>query len=424
MKTTNSILLAIFCILISFTSAFAITSVITIPLALTVGIIFLFIIQLKPNNLKISFSFLDFFLLIFLIFSLCSSLYNNFIWYSNKSLNHSIAYFYVIVFTYFLLKLAFLNLKYSKKAIYTSIVLGVFLTSCFGCAEFVLKGFYEIKLDELLPRVDVIKYNPTALGELVRIRAFMEESGHLAFYLELMFPICILIIKNKLCNSFLDVKFRIFFTLISFAAFLLTFSSAGIAIVILAYSIFFFPQNLWTIFKNIVLNRIKRLYFLFVLFCIFLLSWIFFPYLVTAYEVFDEIVFGKLTEGSATDRQDRIVSALQLFDKSNIINKIIGFGPGAYDKLKIESIVSLYFTYLLEVGYMGLFFFILFILSLIHKVFFAFEGINRKFLLFSVFSAIVHFLFISNYWYPWFWFVIIMIDVIKRDLNESTYLEN
>ncbi|TAF46605.1 MAG: hypothetical protein EAZ51_01310 [Sphingobacteriales bacterium] len=297
-------------------------------------------------------------------------------------------------------------------------MLGVFTASCFGCLEFVLKGFYEIKLDELIPRAAVIKYNPTALGELVRIRSFMEESGHFSFYLELLYPICILIIRNKLSSSILGFKFSILFALTSLVAFILTFSSAGIAIVILAYFIIFFPQKFWVILKNIFFNPVKRLYFFLTLLFLLFLVEVFFTNIIIVYDIFDEIVFGKLNEGSADDRQDRIVGALQLFDNSNIIHKLIGYGPGAYDKLKIESIVSLYFTYLLEVGYIGLFIFTLFTFFLFQKVFYAFEGMNRKLFLFSIFCAIVHFLFISNYWYPWFWFVIIMIDVIAKDLYE------
>lgn len=423
MKNINTLLLAIFCFLISCTSAFAITTVVTLPLILTVGIIFLLVIQINLNKLKTSFSYLDLFLFLFLFFSFCTSLYNNFTWYSSKSINHSIVYFYVIVGTYFLLKLAFLNLQYSKKVIYTSIVLSVFTASCFGCVEFVLKGFYDIKLDELIPRADVIKYNPMALGELVRIRSFMEESGHFAFYLELLFPICILIIRNKLSSSILGFKFSILFTLTSLTAFILTFSSAGIAIVLLAYFIIVFPQKFWNILKNIIFNRVKRLYFFLTLFSLLFLVIVLFSNIIVVYDIFDQIVFGKLSEGSADDRQDRIVAALKLFDNSNIIYKLIGYGPGAYDKLKIESIVSLYFTYLLEVGFIGLFIFILFTFFLFQKVFYAFEGMNRKLFLFSIFCAIVHFLFISNYWYPWFWFVIILIDVIKRDLKEVAYFK-
>lgn len=394
---------------------FAISGTLTLPLIFTIAIICLSILQFLTKRPKILINKHDLFLGLFLILALSSSLYNNLIWFSSKSLNHTLAYFYVIILSYFLLKLSLLNIKYDKQYFYSSIIIGVFLASSFGCFEFALKSFLNIQLDEFLPRQSVNEYDPTALGEYIRIRSFTEESGHFAFYLELMFPLSLLIIKKKLCHKMLQDSFIYIFSTITLIAFILTFSSAGFGIVIMFYVIIFLPPSTTGFIKKMIKKKIILLKLFITCLILAIISFIYIDQLSNFWNIFYELVFGKLGTGSADDRSSRIATGLEIFNASDIINKLIGYGPGAYEKLNIDSIVSLYFTYLLEVGYLGVFCFFMFIFSLIIYIHEKFWKLNKRLLLFSIACGLTHFLFISNYWYPWIWFVIITMEIIKKN---------
>lgn len=403
-----------YCFSLPFTSAFALSGTITIPLILLLILVSVSMLQFDFSKIKLVYSIDNFLIMMFLAFALLSSVYNNSIWYSSKSINHTAAYFFTFFFNFFYLKTCFINLNYNHKKVCTALVLGVLFASIFGCIEFLSKGIFNIELDGYIPRHSVSEYDPTALGEYIRVRSFIEESGHFAFFLEVLVPICILLIKNGNCIIFVsNRKFLFVFIVVVMLSFILTFSSAGIGIVCLAYLLTFFPVNLYSIFKGILFNKayVFKVFFLILLIAIFLL--IFNEEVGQFIEMLNEVVFGKLSTGSADIRKDRILSAMTLFRGSDISWQLIGFGPGAYDKLGIDSIVSLYFTYLLEVGYVGLILFVLALIATAIKIIHKHNGDNMRFLLFSLICGSIHFLFISNYWYPWFWVSIIAIDLIK-----------
>ena len=105
-------------------------------------------------------------------------------------------------------------------------------------------------------------------------------------------------------------------------------------------------------------------------------------------------------------RQENINFFFNKFFQLDIIRKVIGIGPAGniilgYDKS--SAILNLYYSVSFELGLLG------FLLLLFLFFYFIYMTIKVKsnigfFLLMSLISAMMHFYFIANFWYPWFWF--------------------
>jgi CDP-diglyceride synthetase len=113
---------------------------------------------------------------------------------------------------------------------------------------------------------------------------------------------------------------------------------------------------------------------------------------------------------SASARLERLNDFNIVFSNAEFINLLFGYGPGAYKSLEINSIVSLYPTIILEVGLLGMGLFVLFFMVIFIKIL-KIKNEFKWFLMCAFFSSVLHFFIISNYWYPWFWFLCALVVV-------------
>ena len=106
-------------------------------------------------------------------------------------------------------------------------------------------------------------------------------------------------------------------------------------------------------------------------------------------------------------RQANIDFFFNKFFQFDIIKQFTGTGPAGVIILGYDqstAILNLYYSIPFELGYLGLFF-LLFLFG-----YFIWNAVRIKnkigfFLLISLVSGMMHYYFISNFWYPWFWFV-------------------
>jgi hypothetical protein len=114
-----------------------------------------------------------------------------------------------------------------------------------------------------------------------------------------------------------------------------------------------------------------------------------------------------MDSNSFDDRQNRINFFYENFFRLDFIHKLVGTGAAGYDILGFDesnAILSLYYSITFELGFVGLFLLLLlFIYILYHTI--RIKSPIRFFLLIAVTSGIMHYIFIANFWYPWFWFI-------------------
>jgi len=397
-----------------FTSAFALKSFLPLPLLISFILTFKFIFI---KNIKFKISIVDIILFIFLFMISISYICNLFILrYSPKLLNHFSSYFITLLFYYFIIKniLYIYVLKKGINKVLKFVLLSVLLASIFGTINFLGKNFFGFDLDNYIYRPMVENMNALAIG-FYRSRSFIEEPGHFAMFLEIFFPLSLYYLLNIKVNK----NYIILYSFIVIISFLFTFSTAGIMISIISiFSVFIYYlfQNK-SVLKNIYLY--KQLFYI-LIFLLVILS------IFNYYGLFDlfqliEYINSKLNgSNSSNDRLDRVHEALSLFSNSGLFHILFGFGPGGY-LLYIKSIISLYLLLLLETGIIGLFLFILF-QFLVLKHILSLNSNIKYYFLFSFISATFHYSLISNYWYPWYWFLIVLIEIqyyleLKRKKN-------
>lgn len=404
-----------------FTSAFSFTSTISCSLIFSVILFCLMLFYILLFNVLIrEFFELDFiFIILFLLAVFFSYLLNG--RQNPKSLNHTIAYF--STFTLFYLTIKYVLFSSSKKrylfcSILKILTLTTILSSLFACTEFVLANFYSTNINDYVPRPSEFEklYDATAAELLFRARGFAAESGHYAFMIELFGPLTIYYLYySSLCKWSLFIK--IFMTIIIILGVIASFSSAAFVIIPIAIFISFVIRikYFYSQIKQLLLKQIAFI----IGYSIVLLSVIFYflPFGLLVINVTE-----KLGSGSYDDRQDRIKFFFTEFYRFPLINKVIGAGPSGFNNLGFDeskSILSLYYSITFEIGLLGLLIFLFFICF----CFFMILKIKSKigfYLNISLISGLIHYWFISNYWYPWFWFILAFALFYK---NYSTELD-
>lgn len=398
-------------LLLPFTSAFAITEVVSICLVILVVLILILAFDIYQGKSMIYISVTDGILLSFWLITAISFILNIGIYASNKPYNHIFAYTYVIIGNYFLLKNILLNqfkrgeLSFEKVTYFIGV--GVLITSIFGLVEFFSKNVFFINIDDYIPRAAVQGYEPLT-ASLIRIRSFIEESGHLAFYYEVLGPIGLYGLR----------KFKKLFysTLISMImCFLLSFSTAGwIIVAVIGLVVFFYYLATIFVKSNSKSNVYPLVKVVSVSFLVLFIS--FYIYNTIGKEFVENAIFLKVSgSGSADDRTDRAVEAFNALINSNWLHLILGHGPAAYDTLRFTAAtLILYQVFALESGILGLFLFLSFMAANVYQTFFIKDETLRIIFLSSIIAALLHFIFIGNYYYPWLWALIILAQIVKQ----------
>ncbi|GHB59227.1 O-antigen ligase family protein [Persicitalea jodogahamensis] len=402
---------------LSLTSAFALTSTITVPLFLSLLCVVIFVINaIIYRDHYLSIEVEDLVLFLFLLSVYLGFFLNQNHFKSGKPFNHVIAYSYVVLINYYLIKNAYYHLckKFGAGFIsksYAAIYFGIFITCAFGIAEFWLKNIKGIDVDSYIPRPAVSEYEPLALTDFIRLRSFVEESGHLAYYIEVFAPIAIYFSRKK--------KY-LFYPLVAVisACFLLTFSTAGWLISAFTYLILtIWYAEFWKQRENTIVNYRKIFRYLLgvgIVVSIFASNYNLVTYVSSALK---EVVVYKIgRSNSAEDRTARYLEGVNALAHSDLLRLSFGNGPAVYDTLQFHrgGTILLYLTIILESGLLGLSFFLIFCALLFYKAMKLQNPQLRFVLLFALCSSFLHFLIISNYWYPWFWILAIIIQANYR----------
>lgn len=403
-----------------FTSAFALTGVLTPSLLILLALSVLFLIGFILGTKSLTIDYVDVAALLFWVSVVASFFLNAGSFLSAKPLNHMIAYSFVILANYYMLRNIITDQIIKKKISFETLTfligIGILITSILGMIEFVAKNIYFIDVDQYIPRVAVEKYKPFASG-FIRIRSVIEESGHLAFYYEILGPIGLYGVRKN--------RKLFFLTLITMIlGFIFSFSSAGWIIAGGILAIILIERTVRKLFQ--VDRKVKVLRFMsLITFSLLVIAGIFYFYKTIGAQILEATVYDKVTaSGSANDRSERVVQVFETLKNANVFHWTFGYGPAAYDSLRYEAAaLVLYFTFLIESGVLGLSLFLFFVLFNLINIISIKDKTLKTIFLCSFVAALVHFVSISNYWYPWFWVLIILSQIAKSQLDNKELKE-
>ncbi len=419
----SHVILMLYILTMPFVSAFAFTGTISWPLIFAVFLFLIMLIKLiQAAALPPGFMGFDLVIIfLFLLIVVFSYLING--WGNSKSLNHTLAYlstfllFYVAIkFTLFSAPHKNLILRRTLQFItYTTII-----SALYGNIEFISANFFGLNLNDYIPRPTEMEawYDATVLGVFFRARGFAPESGHFAFMMELFSPLTVYFMYfSGFCKWTKPVKALIVAGIIF--TFIFTVSTASFVILPLAV---LFASLIYL--KNIILY-IKRKPAKFIItsaaisIVIFLFNYFFSVYALILLSISD-----KMSSFSLDDRQERLNFFTDKFSHLPFINNLIGTGPAGYNILGFDeskAILSLYYSITFELGYFGLLLLLFFFLYIFFQTLKIRSSIGF-FLIISVVSGLMHYYFISNFWYPWFWFIAAFV-VFYNGYNKQNYFD-
>lgn len=413
-------LLLLYIITMPFVSAFAFTGTLSIPLFFALGLFILMGLEIISSG-KLPVGFLGFDLLIIFLFFflvLFSFLINGL--GNSKALNHTIAY--VSTFLLFYAPIKFILFKTEDKnkllrQVLQFITYTTIISAVFGNIEFIAANFFDIALNTYIPRpIEGEKmYNPLVVSLFIRARGFEAESGHFTFMMELFSPLTIYYMYfSGFCKWHLFQKILI--VIFIFFSFIFAASSASFIIIPLAIVLAVLVH-----IKKIppYVKRHSRKFIIASSITVFLLM--VFNYFLSLYALILLSLSDKLDSGSFDDRQERIDFFFNKFSFLSPVKKISGVGPAGFDVLGFDdskSILSLYYSITFELGFLGL------LLIVLLLVYFILNTLKIKtkigfFLMVSVISGVIHYYFIANFWYPWFWFIAAFTIFCSKKLSNE-----
>lgn len=407
------LLLILYIIFLSFTNAFAISGTLTIDIIILFLMFILYLFNVFLGKYKIYLCMADKILFIFLLEIIFSYFINTFILgFNTKIFHHLLSYVVTILLMYFILKQIMLNIvgrNFSINRILKYVLYAVLIAALFGILDVFMKVFFHFDVNQYIYRPAVSTMN-IKVYNFYRERSFVVEPGHFALFLEILGPLAVYYIINELKNFFI----KLILVFIIMFSFLLTFSTGGILI--------FLISSLFVIIYYVLQKgiRFKKNYILFIMVFFFLLV-LFILYGVTYIDFLIKYFEMKITNsGSASNRLEKIEYAIFLFNHGDVFRELFGYGPGGYLVLYSHiSIICLYLLLLIETGIVGLVLFVLFQILILVNIF-KIKTKLKYYLLVAYISSSIHYMLISNYWYPWYWFLIAFICLLNiRKYNEK-----
>jgi hypothetical protein len=401
----NKRLLQLYILSLPFVSAFAYSGTITISVLLAVCLFSLMTISIL-EFLKTPPGFIGYDLILFSLFTIItifSFMVNGM--GNSTSFNHTVAYTTTFLVFYGAVKFALFK-PADKDWVFIQVLKGIafvtFISALFANAEFISNNFFDHDLTQYIPRPgeDNDHYRPTAIGLFYRARSFSPEPGHFAYMLEMFTPVTIYYMYfSGLCKWKAFFKGSVVILIVS--SFIFAVSTASFVIIpaamLLATIIHF--KKITTFLKR----QSTRFYIS--------------SAIITGITLFINYTFSisSLLLLSITDkkengldyRQENINFFFQKFFSFDFTQQIVGAGPAGVNILGYDeqsAILNLYYSVCFETGYLGL----LLMLSLFGYFLWKAVAIKNKigfFLVLSLLSGMMHFYFISNFWYPWFWFI-------------------
>jgi hypothetical protein len=292
-----------------------------------------------------------------------------------KSVIHYFAFLGSILF--FFIAPSVILTKYPLESIEGIVKLAIYLSILLAFSEFLAMVFFQYQLN--LPRPNDNYYDPPLFMiddyRVIRVRGWSVESGHFAtsiLFLSLPF------LFNKKNNS-KKISILLFINI------LITNGMSAFAI----YCI-----NILLIF----LARLKRLRNSHKILGIIV-------FICLAYFAIEKIL-EKASDSSSGDRINRIISAWN-YVQGDISFLLFGLGPGMLDDVGVKgSVVSFFGVLVFEYGILIFLLFIMFLMTAFVKK----SSMENKIF---IISFILNAVFISNFWYPFFWYPLILLTLYR-----------
>ncbi|PKQ45750.1 O-antigen ligase family protein [Confluentibacter flavum] len=402
----------LFIFLAPFTSFFAISPWLRLPVIINQFLFFALLLSILISG-KVLKNWLvkeDLFLVGFLILVWISFFLG---FKEQRSFNHSLAYTNSIIFYFFLSKYV-IHLLNIRTIEITAIVYKSFLFCSFIIVvDFIGINYFDFSLRKVYaPVVDgaVSNMNYFVRGNMFRVGGVAEEPGQMANFYNIYFGFALCYLYQK--KEFYKIKRVLILFLISHFA---LFSSAGMTLALLAFLLIFIWNRLKKFsIKRSQLNWIAGSFFVFLIIGIILFSSKIEKSISEFSEIIDKITFNE-NPNEVTSSGARLYQwnrALYNFSK----NPILGNGPGYGVDEDAEGYLSVYLTILSDVGVLAFLFFILFQLSLLLKVL-STKGVLRDFLLFSVITSFLHLVIIADFYQAPVWILFIVIQQYHREIK-------
>ncbi len=391
--------LFVFCMI--FANAFAISSVITISFGLS---LVLFLYGLLKGLPSIRFGEPNYLLGIFVILLLSYVLFAT----GEKSTNHLLLWTAPPLLYYYMFKRILVktfSFNQLLKNVLGVVYLATMVASLFALFEFVGRNFLGIDFS-FIPRAALEDAESQALGG-IRARSFMEEPGHFSFFLEIFIPLPI----YWRIRHFTSIYMKVGSCVIMIAAVIVSFSAVGYVCLAIGAVLYFAHSFKSSKFK---LGSIGLL--LGILYIILLVP--------DLWDMLVQTVQLKM-DSDNTSHASR-VSRFDALKYLGGIDFLVGYGPAAFDTLKVDSFVSLYLGVLMNTGIIGFFFCVLFIIKMFKNV----KSVRDDSLRFAFFLSLVfstiHFAIIDHIYLPWFWVMLSLLCAIRkkyRDIKELELIE-
>ena len=364
-------------------------------------------VTIKRNIANYIFPSLCFFLYIVINFILSNSLILT-------SFLHSLSYIATIAF-FFIVPLLFgdyYKTQINNRTIFLSIFIMVLYSSAYTTIQFIANNWFSINLDLLIPWPTEEISNTLFLGYLYRAKGFCAEPGHYAFFLEGFTP---LVFYYLFVSGYSQL--RMGFKILSFSliilSLLLTVSAAAFTIIPIAILISLLLNMRIALGKSIKIIKGVLLITVLTSIVVYILS--------DLLPIFDIVFTSTLDKfdvasGSAEDRISRLLLFNKIFSDATVFKLIIGHGTSVATILGLgeNTIVLLYPLLLTELGIIGISIF----MFIFYQFFNERKNLDINFIFFytlSIISLFIHYVFISNYWYPYIWFIGALPFIIQKN---------
>lgn len=386
-----------------FSNLFALGTFATISFLSSQLFLFLFIL----HNKKIVKNYLVNLFFILLLFGFVSILiylfhYDNIHDYFGK------AYRTFVFILLYIISISIIFKKYGINHVLKYLYYATWIVIIYGLFDFVLSNFIGLNLDDYLYRYNA-EINHGSVGSIVRLRSTLSESGHLAFYMNTIFPLTLLYL------NFIRKKLNYLYLLLGTTVFVLTFSAAGFVIFLISI-----------IFSTLLLKRYKRLLVLTMLFTgIVIGSNTFYSNSILVKKITKKLTLNERSI-SVHDRLNRYIIAKEEFDKNfnSIEIYLFGVSPGYIVEKYNSGLVNFFLNMFIEHGIVGL----LIIIILLYKVFRTIKEIKLEYRIYCYYiliSIILHLIIIQNFYYLFVYLSLLGIYYLKiKDQHEKNSIFN
>lgn len=317
--------------------------------------------------------------------------------YNGHSLNYVVAYGFVFVVGFLFLKLFFLRYA-SHKLLLNAISVAVVVQSLFILVEFFGQIFYGFDIQVYMFKV----YPHDALYSIYpRCFGFTEEPTYVAHYLVTFAPLVFYHIHKT--RLFIPLKILLYAVVV--ASFLLTFSTAGFAILLIgailsigiyAYSNISFLKKNWIWLTLLILAIILGVFIV----------------LTKDIPALQPLLY-KLTGadvGNEGSRLNRWVIDFPYLLK----NPVFGVGPGFFASLGLTSSVNWYLFLAIEAGLVSLIPVVLFLGFYLHRIISTITP-YRFLYLYGFLSTTIYLFTCSTFYHPYPWLLLIMFSVCVKE---------